>query len=256
MTGAVKVACPNDQDRLLLSPEWLLRNDRDKVMLYLLSNYEGVHFVLESAEGITLALFNGRRSLAEIAAQVGYLFACSQDEAESFVRRLLGKLSAQGGSALLSRHPLFLLAVSSEQVRDDLEPFQYLTVSSQKSGPSGRRLHAPLSLTLFFTNLCQTDCRYCYAEREWLDPARWLSLTEWRLVLQQARHGDSYRKSLGGRHLGPSRRRRLSYLTARVRPAVFRLDEMSRLAICRGTIGRRRFLEPCPDGAARIPDQP
>jgi radical SAM protein with 4Fe4S-binding SPASM domain len=51
---------------------------------------------------------------------------------------------------------------------------------------------------IFFTNLCQTNCRYCYAERKPIPKAEWLTLDEWRRILAEAHSLDIKQISLSG----------------------------------------------------------
>jgi radical SAM protein with 4Fe4S-binding SPASM domain len=189
---------PDASETFALQPYWILKNDGDKTILYLLSNYDSSYFTLSPIAGIVLSLFDGSRTIGALAELVQFLFSCPADTANTYVLGLMQSLRDGERYPVVAKHPVFSLERSRTQVRRDLNPLQ-LVVPAGASPPSrGRRLNAPISLLIFFTNLCQTNCRYCYAERNRIPTSDCLTLQEWQAILQQARELQIKKVSLSG----------------------------------------------------------
>jgi radical SAM protein with 4Fe4S-binding SPASM domain len=90
--------------------------------------------------------------------------------------------------AIVAKHPVLTKDFDRAHPRGDLDPLNLASISPSATPPRFRRLNAPISLLVFYTNLCQTDCRYCYAERKPIPRSDWLQHHEWREIIEQAHH--------------------------------------------------------------------
>lgn len=180
---------------LILNPLWILKGDGDKVVLYLLSLEVSTNILLDLQDGIILSLFNGSRSIKEIVKSVEMISNCTNDLALSYVTMLLMKLSDENINSTFSEYPVFINASPKSEHRHDLDPVTLIdslyTVSDLSSTTSTtlprnvKRLNSPINIGIFFTNLCSTDCRYCYAERRLIPKSDWLTLGDWREIIKQ-----------------------------------------------------------------------
>lgn len=137
------------------------RKDSTQVIFYGADLFDLWMFRLNSAQVVALSLFNGIRTLDDVAQCIADLADCNIEAAEVKVRRFLCWLdfpNAQYGLVDVGRNPGAAVRVVSP------EP---LLISDSKRLV---RLDKPVSLMLMPTDKCFTDCEYCYACRRKIDP--------------------------------------------------------------------------------------
>lgn len=160
----------------VLRPEWVPRLEAHQVILFCLSTDQVRYFILDPATAVTLPLFNGRQTYRDINRAVRSIFKLGEADSRLFLREIIAKLNEHEDVIAVFDKP------SGWQV--PYEPLDFvLPVTSYH--PS-RRLSRPLSLLLFPSAWCQTDCRYCYADLDHLRSMSSLSLGQWEKILDEA----------------------------------------------------------------------
>ena len=169
-----------------IDPQWVLREDTNKVFLHKVSLDEVKFLILPANVGIIVPLFNGKRTLAEVAVLIGMIFgesdiekcvsACKQ--ALQFVNHDEKKIIP----ARLIKAPI--IAYEPDDFVVDLKHYQF-----------SRRLNKPFRALVFLTNKCCTNCRYCYAERR---PCDELCRAEWKKIIKQMKDLKFYVIDISG----------------------------------------------------------
>jgi radical SAM protein with 4Fe4S-binding SPASM domain len=162
---------PNSSPRLLAP--WLVRDDRDNLLLYKCSFKELRYRVLSPMQALILPFFSGERTYGEIQAIWLHLIKPS-DKAESLrdLDELVGNLTAPDEIIGITGTP-------SESFKDKRKiP---LPEFSGYRWPV-ERTSAPVIVLVALTNRCFAECRYCYAERKSCSE---MSCAEWIGIFDQ-----------------------------------------------------------------------
>jgi radical SAM protein with 4Fe4S-binding SPASM domain len=156
----------------LLAP-WLLRDDRDNLLLYKCTYTDLKYRVLSPVQALILPFFSGERSWAEIEAIWLYLTKPS-NKAESLrdLYELVHNLTAPDEIIGLTGAPSASFQDKTKIPLPDFSNYRWPV----------ERTSAPVSVLVAFTNRCVADCRYCYAERN-VNPE--LTTAEWIGIFDQ-----------------------------------------------------------------------
>ncbi len=153
----------------LLAP-WLLRDDRDNLLLYKCSYVDLKYRVLSPVQALILPFFSGERSYAEIQAIWLYLIkpvrkAESLRDLDEIVRNLMAPDQIIG----LTGAPSASFKDKAKIPLPDFDKYRW----------PAERTSVPVSVLVALTNRCVADCRYCYAERnscQELTTAEWIGI--------------------------------------------------------------------------------
>lgn len=175
----------SDTDKPRISENWRFRNDGNCMVIYLHSLQKNVARVLSPFESIFILLFDGENTWAEIkTAAQGIINSNDEQSAEEIeqvtteLARLDGFFSLEGPRSLSFGKPM-----------ENLIPdFANYTMTPH-------RMLRPITIAISFTNRCQCDCIYCYAERE---PCAERSLDEWIPVLDEIAENEITLVDIGG----------------------------------------------------------
>lgn len=158
----------NDYPRLLAP--WLLRDDRDNLLLYKCTYSELKYRVLSPIQAMILPFFSGKRSYGDIQAIWLRLTkppykAASLDELNDLVRNLTAPDRIIDSTGAPSES-------FKDKTKIPLPDFN-------KYRWPAERTSLPVSVLVALTNRCVAECRYCYAERklgEELSCAEWIAI--------------------------------------------------------------------------------
>ncbi len=184
----------HDHHFLALHPEWVLRNETNKVIIYLMSNYECSYMILDPVSATIVPFLNGRRNVKELAEIIHFTLSLpSIDKARSLLEQLVEKLNVKDERVAVLEKPA-LWSV-------DYNPLDFII--SPDDFDDERRLTKPLSILIYFSGFCQTNCIYCYADLANMRRPDHLSLEQWTHILQEALKLDIRKVNLtGGDPLG------------------------------------------------------
>ena len=140
----------------LLAP-WLLRDDRDNLLLYKHSFRELRYCVLSPAQAMILPFFSGERSYGEIQA-IWLHLTKPANKAESlvFLDELIVNLTAPDKIIGPTGAPS---EIFKDKTKIPLPEFSTYRWPAERTG-------APVIVLVALTNRCAAECRYCYAERK------------------------------------------------------------------------------------------
>jgi len=161
----------------MLRPEWVLRNERSKIICYLMSTEESRHQVLSPEVGFMASFLNGRETVAQVVDDLCYIWHGSREELHRVLSAAIDMLNAGAEKVALLRTP------SAEAPKHN--PLDFI-LSSEQFDPNAR-LRSPISLFIYFCAWCSTNCRYCYADLENMRKCAHLSAAEWLRIVREAR---------------------------------------------------------------------
>lgn len=167
-----------DEQILRLSPAWELRRNGSRAVLLDRDPHTTSYLILDQAEVVVIALFDGRRTVAEVVRDISYVLDLSPDRARNLVERTVRSVNRGKAERLLPPRGAEQPAVQSPPVEDLLGPPCALA--------HPRRLEVPVSLGITLTHRCQTQCLYCYAERRHVHRADELTVAAWYDLIDQA----------------------------------------------------------------------
>jgi MoaA/NifB/PqqE/SkfB family radical SAM enzyme len=161
----------------LLDP-WLLRDDRDNLLLYKCTYKDLKYRVLSPVQALILPFFSGERSYAEIEAIWLYLTK-SSNQAESLREfdELVRNLTVPDEIIGLTGAPSASFKDKSKIPLPDFSNYRW----------PAERTSAPVSVLVALSNRCVADCRYCYAERNScpeLTTAEWIGIFDQLAAVQ------------------------------------------------------------------------
>lgn len=158
------------------SPKWLLHEDGNKVLLYKVALDEIKYLFLPPLVGIVVPLFDGKRTLREVAMLTGMILGESDYDTclEACINSL--KFVNHDEEKVL---PL-RLNKDAPIVRYDLEDY----VVDLNAYQVTHKLNRPFRALILLSNRCRTDCVYCYAERRSCDE---MNREEWNRIVGEMR---------------------------------------------------------------------
>lgn len=163
---------------LVVSPDWELQRNGSRAILLNRDPHAIDYLVLNPIQTLLVALFDGRRTVSDVGDAAAYLLDTSRPEAEALVQRTIACVNRDGLSRLMPRQ---------DAGDRPIQAYEAQTLIS-RPGPieHPNRLEVPIQLNITLTHRCQTQCRYCYAERRTVAPADELSVAAWNELLDQA----------------------------------------------------------------------
>jgi MoaA/NifB/PqqE/SkfB family radical SAM enzyme len=175
-----------DTDRPKITDSWRLRNDTRNMVVYLHSLNSQSFRVLSPFESLLALLLDGTNTYAEIKTAFARIIGEGIDPHDidlvmDGMQSIDGLIDTKGeASCSFSKGMCNLLP--------DTNNYLY---------PS-RRLERPITVTIAFANTCQSDCIYCYAERE---HSAQRSLKEWCVVFDEIAQNEITLVDIGGADL-------------------------------------------------------
>lgn len=160
-----------------INSDWRLKRSGDWCILQKYGIDESSHYRLSPLAAATMPLFDGTKSLLEIVAIVSYSHNhASPQLAWKFLNTMINQINtACSGAIEFSKREI----TSSRQYN----PIDF--VVSPEQNKKQKRLFSPISIGLMFSNQCQTDCLYCYAERRNVEYDQHLSIDRWKELFHE-----------------------------------------------------------------------
>jgi radical SAM protein with 4Fe4S-binding SPASM domain len=153
-----------------------IRKDSSQVIYYGTALFEVWISRLLPEQLLCLSLFDGKRTIKDVASTLAFLSDCNEIAANLKIRYFLKSLAYPQKRTFinLSEHPN--------------QPVRQIDFESNfiKNTRRTLRLDAPTSLILMPTDKCQTDCEYCYACRRSIAPENLLSVKRIHELIDEA----------------------------------------------------------------------
>jgi radical SAM protein with 4Fe4S-binding SPASM domain len=164
--------------------------------LYKLSCEEIRYDILDPVTGAVASLLDGSIPVSALTDAIRQIFGLAERQtAADVLAAIVAMLNRNDNKVATAARP--------PRVTASHNPISFIVPVEAYS--FDRRLNTPISLMLYFSAECQTNCRYCYADLVHLRKSRHLPLTEWRRILEEARSLDVRMLQLtGGDPLGRS----------------------------------------------------
>lgn len=158
---------PLDSFPRLLYP-WVLRDDKDNLLVYKCDTSELRYLVLSPAQALILPFFSGKRTYGEIQSIWLYLNKPpDRKESLDFLDKLVSNLTAPENIVGLDGYPS--VSLKSNIPLPDFSRYRW----------PAERTSMPVSVMVSLTNRCVANCVYCYAER---NQCKELTAAEWNNV--------------------------------------------------------------------------
>jgi radical SAM protein with 4Fe4S-binding SPASM domain len=155
------------------------------MVLYLHSLQTLSNRVLSPFEALFILLFDGNNTWAEIKTAAREMINDTNSESDAQIAQLTAALANLRGLFSLDGPPSISFAKPMEDLIPDMANYNM----------SPNRLLRPITIAIAYTNRCQCDCIYCYAERE---PSQERSLDEWTRVFDELAENDVTLVDIGG----------------------------------------------------------
>jgi radical SAM protein with 4Fe4S-binding SPASM domain len=155
-----------------------MRRDRRQVVLAHFRPLDSWFGRVNPSQAITLALFDGKKTIREILAELSTLGNISIEEAEKSLDSFFKFLNEMDVPVLVNTKQNSYLPLVQYDPRDFIIPMKdvYFT----------KRLDAPMTLMLMLTEVCQTDCIYCYACRRKIKKEDYLPFSRVKELIDEA----------------------------------------------------------------------
>lgn len=175
------------EDKYLgVTPDWHLRVDGKFGILFHYDPEGMVFHHLSLERVVALLLMDGENRLSDVREILSYLF---DHLSVSEIKKTIESLFT---SASDDKNPTCFLKVSDTPITSHGYDLAYFINKINNAAPrdnyniSKGRLAAPLNLTLMPSNVCVTDCIYCYAERKPIPQKDLLSTDRWLELIDEA----------------------------------------------------------------------
>lgn len=163
----------------VISPYWRLKRNGDWSLLCRYEHEQINYSILPTLVGATLSLMDGRLTFRHLAMVVQYTHDFETlEKARQFVTSVIVAAN-KDSDAIVS------MTDEIAPYLKKINPMDFVRVPEhdvQQKRPS-----VPVSLNLMFSNDCETNCVYCYADRRIIPVDRQLSMERWKEILQEAR---------------------------------------------------------------------
>ena len=137
------------------------------------------YLLLSPREGAVVSLFNGKYSLRHLALILEYILDFNDlNAARDYLISVINKIN-EDFDAIVNMADILAPYV---KIYDTLQ-----FIASSSEGVKQHRLVYPLSITAMFSNACETNCVYCYANRRIIPPSQQLSTKRWIEIFHEAR---------------------------------------------------------------------
>lgn len=180
----------NESTIPVISPHWRLKRSGDWIILWKYDPDEIIYQILSPNAYTVIPLFNGVLTLRQIALAVQFAYGIETTEASiNLVRTLIENINLE--------HPCIV------EMNDSIAPFvktydPLAHIVSVEAYREQARLYSPLSLNVMFSNNCQTNCIYCYADRRHVPVSKELSFERWIEIFDEAKNLGIEQISLSG----------------------------------------------------------
>lgn len=160
-----------------ISSDWSLKRSGDWCVLQKFDIEDSDHCRLTPLVAATIALFDGTKTLLEIISIVSYSHNITNPlMAWRFVQNTIEQINAICIGAI----------TLSKEKKANSRQYNFLDfIVCPKKNANQKRLFSPISIGLMFSNQCQTDCVYCYAERRTIKKDQHLSIDRWRYLFNE-----------------------------------------------------------------------
>lgn len=166
----------SDDDVVGLSPDSFMRKETNRVVFSLMPHLDLLYGMFRPTHAVVLCLFDGVRTIRDIAAIIADVHGCPFDEALLFLKKTM-EITAKDYAAF----------VKIDHPGRRFKKFDYRDYALPGTGFDGAsRLEAPLTLQLQVTDRCHTDCTYCYAEHPGIPFEHFLTLKQIEAMLDEA----------------------------------------------------------------------
>ena len=162
----------------VISPLWRLKKNGDWYILKKEGIEESAYLKLSPLAAATVPLFNGKRTMAEISSILYFAHELtSVDEGFKMVSSIISQINSTSNGAILE---------GNEEILHHYLVYDPLSfISLENNHKEQLRLASPISIELMFSNNCQTDCVYCYAERRKILKSKELTKARWKEIFQE-----------------------------------------------------------------------
>lgn len=184
-----------EQDNPHLAGNQILRNDGKYVIAYESTVEKNKYLVLPLNIALVLPLFDGTNSLSDIKKYALEIFI---NLSRKYTRgdpkgssETLSEIVDQTIASILTSNILTLQSEKSpslnnvEKLIPEIDRYQFPAV----------RLSRPLSVSISFTNRCQYNCIYCYAERK---KCKEKDLNQWIKIFDELQENEIFLVDIGG----------------------------------------------------------
>jgi radical SAM protein with 4Fe4S-binding SPASM domain len=175
----------SDTDRPRISENWRFRNDGNCMIIYLHSLNKHLSRVLSPFESIFILLFDGKNTWAEIKTAAQGIINSTDEQSAEEIEKLTAELS----------HLDSFFSLDGPQSLSFDKPMENLIPDFANYKMTPQRMLRPITIAISFTNRCQCDCIYCYAERESCEER---SLDEWIPILDEIAENEITLVDIGG----------------------------------------------------------
>lgn len=163
----------------VISPYWRLKRSGDWVVLSKYQAEEMKYLIASPLAGATLALFNGILSIRHLSMILQYAHDLHDAEtAKNVLVSVIDNINQKSDAIIEMQSDL------APYIKP-YDPLEFITASQKARNQT--RLIAPLSLTIMFSNACETNCLYCYANRRHVPLSQHLPTRRWIEIFQEAR---------------------------------------------------------------------
>lgn len=175
-----------DHQYVAINPEYVLKVDGDRPILYPLDYVNTQFYFLKPEQGFALSLLNGSMPFAQIRQMFSHFFPGAPDDALAYLIEQVDLLvrrqpTATGiglrGVLQIADAPI-AHAITHDPREFVVSPSAY--AARMRDTKNKYRLDTPINIYTVFTHRCQTNCVYCYAERKKVPE---LPLARWRELI-------------------------------------------------------------------------
>ena len=182
-----------DNTYLSLFPEFILKNDGNRPIVYPLDYNNTQIYFLTPIEGFCAALLNGDKPFKQIKEELNFLFpSADKNLAENIIFGIDQKIRSHPSQNGYGAKGLFKLSYTPEKVLRKNNPLDFIVDSSLYEQTMNdykrmRRLESPINIYTIFTHSCFTNCKYCYAERKHVKE---MSFDRWKEIIAEMKDLD------------------------------------------------------------------
>ena len=160
----------NNNDVYILNPQYYLRNDVRRILLYSKSRTDirscsNWYAFIHPLQAVMLSFFTHKRSLKKNIFLLSKYFHCELSEMEHYVAPFIDNshtLCAHWHGREIAFPKNMIVPAEKDDIFKELSPQEFVCQSLDLD--SHRLYCAPLSITIMLTNKCVTTCCYCYAD--------------------------------------------------------------------------------------------
>lgn len=162
----------NERSYIALKPEFVLKVDGNRPILYVIDDEENSITILQPVDGLTLSLFNGRRTLGEVRQLLARILPGGAAVNVAEVLRSVEEAAETDHSDASEQGMVGIFDVSDQKLDEAIpyDPRDFVVdmedYRRRMANPRTRqRLESPINALIVPTHHCFTRCLYCYAER-------------------------------------------------------------------------------------------